>query len=111
MWVVTCMAEITAVGVYVSYWLPEVPQWLPALLALIIMAIVNVISVRAFGEFEFWFALIKVVTILTMIIAGACDDTIWCRQSGGGNRHFQSLVPWWFLSLMVWKAWPWPALW
>jgi AAT family amino acid transporter len=70
MWVVTCMAEITAVGVYVSYWLPEVPQWLPALLALIIMTIVNVISVRAFGEFEFWFALIKVVTILTMIIAG-----------------------------------------
>lgn len=71
MWVVTCMAEITAVGVYVSYWLPEVPQWIPALLALIIMATVNVISVRAFGEFEFWFALIKVVTILTMIIAGS----------------------------------------
>jgi AAT family amino acid transporter len=71
MWVVTCMAEITAVGVYVSYWLPEVPQWIPALLALIIMAAVNVVSVRAFGEFEFWFALIKVVTILTMIIAGA----------------------------------------
>jgi AAT family amino acid transporter len=71
MWVVTCMAEITAVGVYVSYWLPEVPQWIPALLALIVMAAVNVVSVRAFGEFEFWFALIKVVTILTMIIAGA----------------------------------------
>lgn len=71
MWVVTCMAEITAVGVYVSYWLPEVPQWVPALLALIVMAAVNVVSVRAFGEFEFWFALIKVVTILTMIIAGA----------------------------------------
>lgn len=71
MWVVTCMAEITAVGVYVSYWLPEVPQWIPALLALIIMAAVNVVSVRAFGEFEFWFALIKVVTILAMIIAGS----------------------------------------
>ncbi len=37
MWVVTCMAEITAVGVYVTYWLPEVPQWIPALLALLAM--------------------------------------------------------------------------
>lgn len=70
MWVVTCMAEITAVGVYVAFWLPEVPQWIPALCALVIMASVNLISVRAFGEFEFWFALIKVVTILAMIIAG-----------------------------------------
>ncbi len=71
MWVVTCMAEITAVGVYVAYWLPEVPQWIPALLALAVMASVNLISVRAFGEFEFWFALIKVVTILAMIVAGS----------------------------------------
>lgn len=71
MWVVTCMAEITAVGVYVTYWLPEVPQWIPALLALVAMTGVNIISVRAFGEFEFWFALIKIVTILAMIIIGA----------------------------------------
>jgi len=71
MWVVTCMAEITAVGVYVTYWLPEVPQWIPALLALLIMTSVNLISVRLFGEFEFWFALIKVVTILAMIVAGS----------------------------------------
>ena len=71
MWVVTCMAEITAVGVYVTFWLPEVPQWIPALLALVAMTSVNLISVRLFGEFEFWFALIKVVTIIAMIIAGS----------------------------------------
>ncbi|WP_378955711.1 amino acid permease [Pelosinus sp. sgz500959] len=71
MWVVTCMAEITAVGVYFTYWVPEVPQWIPALLALVAMTSVNLISVRLFGEFEFWFALIKVVTILAMIVAGS----------------------------------------
>lgn len=70
MWVVTCMAEITAVGVYVHFWLPEVPQWIPALLALLCMTAVNLIAVSAYGEFEFWFAIIKVVTILLMIIAG-----------------------------------------
>ena len=70
MWIVTCMAEITAVGVYVQFWLPEVPQWTPALLALVCMVATNLIAVKAFGELEFWFALIKVITILAMIIAG-----------------------------------------
>lgn len=70
MWVVTCMAEITAVGVYVNFWLPEVPQWIPALLALVCMTTVNLVAVAAYGEFEFWFALIKVVTIILMIIGG-----------------------------------------
>lgn len=70
MWVVTCMAEITAVGVYVHYWLPDIPQWIPALLALLCMTLVNLIAVKIYGEFEFWFALIKVVTIVAMIIIG-----------------------------------------
>ncbi len=70
MWVVTCMAEITAVGVYMQFWFPEVPQWVPALAALICMTVVNLIAVAAYGEFEFWFALIKIVTIIIMIVAG-----------------------------------------
>lgn len=70
MWIVTCMAEITAVGIYVNFWLPQVPQWIPGLLALVAMTIVNLIAVKAYGEFEFWFALIKVVTIIAMIVLG-----------------------------------------
>lgn len=70
MWIVTGMAEITAVGVYCTFWWPELPQWIPALLALVSMALVNLTSAKAFGEFEFWFALIKVVVIIAMIIAG-----------------------------------------
>lgn len=70
MWIVTCMAEITAVGVYVRFWLPDIPQWIPALLALVAMTIVNIVAVAAFGEFEFWFALIKVATIVIMIALG-----------------------------------------
>ncbi|AWI06142.1 amino acid permease [Clostridium drakei] len=70
MWIVTCMAEVTAVGVYVNFWFPGIPQWLSALGAVVIMSIVNLTAVKAFGEFEFWFALIKVVTIVLMIIIG-----------------------------------------
>ena len=70
LWVVTCMAEITAVGVYMELWFPDVPRWIWALAALIIMTIVNLITVKAYGEFEFWFALIKIVAIILMIVTG-----------------------------------------
>lgn len=70
MWVVIGMAEITAVGVYVNYWLPEVPQWIPALITLAVLYLANIIAVKVFGELEFWFALIKVVTIVALILGG-----------------------------------------
>jgi amino acid transporter, AAT family len=70
LWVVTCMAEITAAGIYMEYWFPEVPRWIWALAALVIMASVNFLNVKAYGELEFWFALIKIITIIFMIVSG-----------------------------------------
>ena len=70
MWVVTVMAEITAIGIYVNFWLPQVPQWIPSLIALLVLYGTNLLAVRVFGELEFWFALIKVVTIVGLILAG-----------------------------------------
>ncbi|RID88246.1 amino acid permease [Peribacillus asahii] len=70
LWIVTCMAEITAVGIYMQYWFPGTPQWAWALGALVIMASVNFLAVKAYGELEFWFALIKIVTIIFMIVLG-----------------------------------------
>ena len=71
LWVVTCMAEITAVGIYMEYWFPNIPRWIWALAALVIMATVNFLAVKAYGELEFWFALIKIITIIAMIAIGA----------------------------------------
>jgi hypothetical protein len=70
LWLVTCVAEITAVAVYMGIWFPDVPRWIWALAALISMGSINLIAVKAFGEFEFWFALIKIVTIIAMVIGG-----------------------------------------
>lgn len=71
MWIVTCMAEITAVGIYMHIWFPDTANWVWALAALLTMASVNFFAVKFYGEFEFWFAMIKIVTIVLMIIAGA----------------------------------------
>jgi amino acid transporter, AAT family len=70
MWVVIAMAELTAIGIYVRYWFPELPQWLPPLIALTVLYGSNLLAVRVFGELEFWFALIKVATIVALIVAG-----------------------------------------
>ncbi len=70
LWVVTCMAEITAAGIYMEFWFPDVPRWIWALAALVIMAAVNFLAVKAYGELEFWFALIKIVAIIFMIVIG-----------------------------------------
>ena len=70
MWVVTAMAELTAIGIYIRYWFPAVPQWLPPLVALVALYGANQLAVRVFGELEFWFALIKVVTIIGLILGG-----------------------------------------
>lgn len=70
LWIVTCMAEITAVGIYMKMWYPDVPTWIWALAALVIMASINLLAIKAYGEFEFWFALIKIVAIVLMIVTG-----------------------------------------
>lgn len=70
LWIATCMAEITAVGIYMQFWYPDTAQWAWALGALVIMTTVNFLAVKAYGELEFWFALIKIVTIILMIVLG-----------------------------------------
>lgn len=64
------MSEVIAIGAYFKFWWPDLPAIIPGLIAIITLTIANLISVKIFGELEFWFAFIKVFTILLMIIAG-----------------------------------------
>ncbi|WP_081381832.1 MULTISPECIES: amino acid permease [Actinomyces] len=69
-WSVTVMADITAVANYLHYWtaLKVVPQWVFALIALVLVFILNMLNVKMFGEAEFWFALIKVAAIVSFMV-------------------------------------------
>lgn len=64
------MSEIIAVGTYMKYWWPVLPGIVPGVIAIVTLALANLISVKLFGELEFWFAFIKVLTIVLMILAG-----------------------------------------
>ncbi|MGK4465957.1 amino acid permease [Mammaliicoccus sciuri] len=82
-WIVVGMSEVIAVGQYMQYWWPDLPTWIPGVIVVVTLAAANLASVKAFGEFEFWFAMIKVVTIILMIIAGF--GLIFFGLGNGGN--------------------------
>lgn len=71
-WCMTGIVDITAVATYVHYWgaFAAIPQWLIALVALALVVGINLVSVKWFGELEFWAALIKVVALVTFLIIG-----------------------------------------
>ncbi|MEV6316649.1 amino acid permease [Streptomyces sp. NPDC051776] len=82
MWVVTGMAELTAAAIYINFWFPEIPQWVSALVFLVVLFGVNLISVKIFGEVEFWFSMIKVTAIIGMIVIGLGVLTLGFSDAG-----------------------------
>lgn len=63
--------EMIAAGIYVQYWWPQIPLWLPVLVFSALVLLINAMAVKAFGEFEYWFAMIKVTAICVFILLGA----------------------------------------
>ena len=69
--VLVCMAELSAIGLYVQYWWPEIPTWVSALGFFILINMINLMHVKVFGEIEFLFSIIKILAIIGMIGFGA----------------------------------------
>lgn len=69
-WVVVLAVEATAGAVILEGWVPSVPQWAWALIVMVVLTVTNLASVSSYGEFEFWFAGIKVVAIGAFVIIG-----------------------------------------
>ncbi|MFS0732142.1 amino acid permease [Microbacterium sp. 1P10UB] len=75
-WAFTSIVDVTAVALYVKFWAPyweplqAVPQWAIAFIALVVVLSLNLVSVKVFGEMEFWFALIKVTALVIFLLIG-----------------------------------------
>ena len=69
--VIVALADVTAFGIYMGLWYPDVPQWIWVLGIIFFIGAMNLCHVRVFGEIEFWLSLIKVVAIVAMMLAGA----------------------------------------
>ncbi|KHS83165.1 amino acid permease [Pectobacterium brasiliense] len=80
LYVLVAMAELSAVGIYVQYWWPDIPTWASAAVFFLLINAINLANVKVYGEMEFWFAIIKVVAIIGMIVFGG-----WLLLSGTGG--------------------------
>ena len=80
LYVLVAMAELTAVGKYIQFWYPDFPTWASAAIFFVVINAINLTNVKMFGEMEFWFAIIKVVAVIGMILFGG-----WLLFSGHGG--------------------------
>ncbi len=70
LYILVSMAELTAIGKYMNYWWPELPLWISSLFFFIVINLINLASVKIYGETEFWFSIVKVIAIIGMILFG-----------------------------------------
>ncbi|MFJ3821107.1 amino acid permease [Streptomyces nodosus] len=91
-WATTGVADITAVATYTHYWgmFSDIPQWVIALIALVVVLTVNLISVKIFGEMEFWFAIIKVGALVVFMAIGIF--LLVTQHPVGGSAPGPSLI-------------------
>lgn len=79
--VVVCLADVTAFGVYMGFWFPGVPRWVWVFSIIFFIGAINLLSVKVFGEVEFWLSLVKVLAIVAMI-AGGIAILVWGSSTG-----------------------------
>jgi L-asparagine transporter-like permease len=89
-WVMACTVDLTAIATFLHFWWPDLPQWESMLAALALIYGINCFAVRAFGETEFWLALIKVATIVAMIGTGVAMLAFGINF-GGETPHLSTL--------------------
>lgn len=82
------MAELTAIGMYVHFWWPQVPLWASSLFFFVVINLINLANVKIYGEAEFWFSIIKVIAIIAMILFGSY---LLISGSGGSKASVSNL--------------------
>ncbi|KAH7054945.1 amino acid permease-domain-containing protein [Linnemannia elongata] len=89
-WALTIPAQLSAAALIVSFWLEDetkFPPWIVPLLVIVMMVFINFAGVRAYGELEYWFSILKVVTIVIFIICGILVDS---GAAGGYTYGFKN---------------------
>lgn len=87
-WAVTIAVDLVSLQLVMLYWFPDVAGWQWSAVFLLFMFLINYISVKGFGEFEFWFALIKVVTVILFIIVGILMIVGILKGGAGGWKNW-----------------------
>ncbi len=90
-WVVTGMADVVAITAYAQFWFPGLSEWVASLAVILLLLGLNLATVKMFGEMEFWFAMIKIVAIVGLIIVGLVMVLMHFQSPTGVEASFTHL--------------------
>ncbi|WP_428945784.1 D-serine/D-alanine/glycine transporter [Pantoea sp. FN060301] len=90
-WVVTGIADVVAISSYFQLWFPNFSIWMSALLCIAVFLSLNIATVKLFGEMEFWFAIIKIVAIVALIVTGIVLVAMHYPSPGGGTASLSNI--------------------
>lgn len=90
-WVVTGIAEVIAITAYTQFWFPYLPEWIVSLGCVSVLLALNLATVKLFGEMEFWFAMIKIIAIVALIIIGIVMVIIHFQSPSGNTASLSHL--------------------
>ncbi|WP_084634681.1 amino acid permease [Propionicicella superfundia] len=91
-WIVIGMSDLIAVTSYVTWWFPNCPLWIPAVLLVALLLGLNAVAVRLFGEIEFWFAIIKIVAIVALIVVAVGMVIIGFQSPSGSHASVMNIL-------------------
>ncbi len=114
-YIVVGMSEVVAATEYLKFWWPNSPTWIAGVVIIVMLVLANVVSAKAYGALEFWFAMFKVVTIIIMIILGLAIiflgfghgwhpvglANLWSHPGPSGNGFFTGGLMGFFFSMSV----------
>lgn len=90
-WVVTGMADVVAITSYMQFWFPGISDWISALVVVFLLFSLNRLTVKMFGETEFWFAMIKIIAIVALVIIGLIMVLMHFTSHAGIQASFSHL--------------------
>jgi len=90
-WVVTGIADVVAISSYFQLWFPSFSVGMSALLCIAVFLTLNIATVKLFGELEFWFAIIKIVAIVALIVTGIVLVAMHYPSPGGGTAALSNI--------------------
>jgi D-serine/D-alanine/glycine transporter len=91
-WVVVAVGDVVVVAGFLQYWYPHLPTWIPAFSTMFLLLALNMLAVKAFGEVEFWFGLIKIIAIVALVVTGLVMVATSYTSPAGVTASFSHLV-------------------
>lgn len=89
-YILVSMVELSVVGTFVNYWFPSIPAWVSAGAFLVLITAANLLGVSRFGEFEFWFAIVKIAAVAAMVIGGIVVIALGLSTVSGVTPSFMN---------------------